>query len=1297
MVVTEKYTYDAAGRTHTDSTLGAIATLTGTSADYVTTTYGYDAAGNQNEVTNPDGSYSLTFYDAMGQTTETQSYGTDGLLFAQTDCAYHYYNGNYTVGGVTYPDVGEVTTTTVDKIEKVNNVMEVTGSLTTTDYYDGLGRMAEETAPDGTFTKYQYDADSRLEGTYVGSNDVGGPTSVTGDTITSQSILSYDCGYRVWLTVSYARNAGDTTDTGVLTSDDARVTYDVQWFDNLGRVSKDVNFGTTPPISGSPPCTDTGDYHFGGYTYMSPHLQFGTTGANAYILTQYGYDGFGRNYLTTDNAGLETGTFYDSAGREKYVVQNYNSGFDPTSESTAIETLGGGANQDQNSVTEYDYNDAGLLSDQIAWDVTPATVWAPPIGNVLYGRTPEDTHYVYAMDLTNSPGSPVADGSLLRATIYSASPNVGNFGQALQTVYFKSPMVSISGVISDLNTATSGNFVETTYNANGSVATKTDQNGTAHTYSYDNMGRLYLDSATATNSAVDTGVRAISYAYNPAGQVSAITSWSIPNPVVTSDSPISTDTTDVVNQVAYDYDGWGNVTQTWQSDSGALTWDSTTQLPTAVAANPSVQYSYDDLDRLQSVTYPTTSRVVYYNYANVTMGDTTHATDGTRGMLIGISNSSDSTQPAFVAYSYLGDGTIVQEDHPQVTDGTNHGLTLTYGTAANGYNGLDQFGRVLDQKWTGPDGGALDKYVYTYDAAGNVATKANSTGTGLDEKYTYDGLNRLIGTQRGTLVGGNITNQTYAQGWILDQEGNWVDVSATTNGTTTDQTRTTDASNEIQTVNGQDTTSYDQTGNMTFDGTFHYTYDAWNRQTAVYNDTVNGSGQHVDGTLVATYEYDGRGYRVSKTVGSGAGAVRTDYYYNNNWQVLEERQGAYGSQTMTAQYVWDAKYIDSPVCRMTPQTGGGTLTLYYTTDANNSVTALVDGSTGAVVEQYDYSAYGNVTVYDGTWTAVTGNQSQYGNEILYCGYRQDPETAVYSGSTMTTTNYQVRHREYNTSYQWLQRDPIGYRGGGTDLYAYADSSPACFTDYSGLAAWGWNDVTINLSGASPVTVEGRIIVTKDKDGMGFDWKVQLRRTEESRKAWNAATSVGQDATPAFHTDKWKYANWLLLMDATQPGSFAGISQRSARDRAVVYYVEHDLSGGVSSRGMDPDMRTMRKLETRWYGMNGEWAPNGEPVKYSDTPTKWKNQEINAIESESFGDRFAAADKCHGADGGTIDIYVFYADLEYFSVQAWARFKLTWRHSGNGFCYSVEQIHNTTKEPNNLQLPSGVADAVQSDG
>jgi hypothetical protein len=118
----------------------------------------------------------------------------------------------------------------------------------------------------------------------------------------------------------------------------------------------------------------------------------------------------------------------------------------------------------------------------------------------------------------------------------------------------------------------------------------------------------------------------------------------------------------------------------------------------------------------------------------------------------------------------------------------------------------------------------------------------------------------------------------------------------------------------------------------------HFTYDAWNRLVAVFADDNQTPGS--PGSLIASYEYDGRGYRIQKTV--AAGNLTTHFFYNDNWQLLETRSNT--SSAASEQYVWDPRYIDAPVLRQrdTDSDGSPDETLYYTSDALFNVTALID-------------------------------------------------------------------------------------------------------------------------------------------------------------------------------------------------------------------------------------------------------------------------------------------------------------------------------------------------------------------
>ena len=72
-------------------------------------------------------------------------------------------------------------------------------------------------------------------------------------------------------------------------------------------------------------------------------------------------------------------------------------------------------------------------------------------------------------------------------------------------------------------------------------------------------------------------------------------------------------------------------------------------------------------------------------------------------------------------------------------------------------------------------------------------------------------------------------------------------------------------------------------------------------------------------------------------------------------------------------------------------------------------------------------------------TSISSNTS-CANEIIYCGYRFDPETQLYY----------VRNRTYNAVLgRWIERDPIGY-GVGIDLYEYVESGPVARMDALGL-------------------------------------------------------------------------------------------------------------------------------------------------------------------------------------------------------------------------------------------------------
>ena len=183
----------------------------------------------------------------------------------------------------------------------------------------------------------------------------------------------------------------------------------------------------------------------------------------------------------------------------------------------------------------------------------------------------------------------------------------------------------------------------------------------------------------------------------------------------------------------------------------------------------------------------------------------------------------------------------------------------------------------------------------------------------------------------------------------------------------------------------------------------------------------------------------------------------TDYLWRGN-QVLEERDpfgGTGSTDTPIRQYIWGT-YIDELIQLTTLTTLGAQNVpagaYYLLQDLLYRAVALTD-LTGTIVEAYDTDAYGQTIIYTGPgpdylWFTDddAGSGFTYGaNDMIFCGYRYDPETRLYY----------VRNRMFLTDVggisvgRWLQRDPIGY-AGGINLYEYVAGNPIGTLDTLGL-------------------------------------------------------------------------------------------------------------------------------------------------------------------------------------------------------------------------------------------------------
>jgi hypothetical protein len=233
----------------------------------------------------------------------------------------------------------------------------------------------------------------------------------------------------------------------------------------------------------------------------------------------------------------------------------------------------------------------------------------------------------------------------------------------------------------------------------------------------------------------------------------------------------------VVNQVQLVYNSFGQLVADYQSHAG----------PVNTSTTPQCQYAYanggGNTTRLTSMIYPN-SRHLNYDYGS---------SGGPNDAASRVASLIDNDAATHLAdYSYLGQANIIQVNEQQPS------LLYTLVGVAGGndpvtgdiYQGLDLFGRVKDLIWTNGGTGSssssssssgvaniVERIQHGYDRAGNRTYRADPADSldQHDELYAYDGLERLVGLQRGGLNPAKtaLTSETFAQCWGLDATGNW--------------------------------------------------------------------------------------------------------------------------------------------------------------------------------------------------------------------------------------------------------------------------------------------------------------------------------------------------------------------------------------------------------------------------------------------------------------------------------------------------------------------------------------------
>jgi len=580
-----------------------------------------------------------------------------------------------------------------------------------------------------------------------------------------------------------------------------------------------------------------------------------------------------------------------------------------------------------------------------------------------------------------------------------------------------------------------GVFAAYTYDNNGNVLSETDGNGNATSITYDGINRAVNQTdamGESTTIVYDGNSNVISQTDSALGYETLSTYNAASNLTQLTDA--------MGNSTAYEYDNLYRLTKEIYADGTEkiFTYDAVGNVMSRTDNKGAItQYNYDNLYRLINRNYPDSNddnfsydaagRMLTANNSNAnitfTYDDVNRLQSETlngksTGYLYDIANRRRTL-------TYPSDRIIMEKYDKRnrlsiLYDGVDSLATWQYdldnrNTQKNYLNGVGSAYMYNANNWTTQiihnKGFNFANLVYTHDKEGNKTSSEFLHKTDHSEKYSYDAKYRLTDFEKGTLVNGNINTPITQTQYNMDALGNRINVN-------TDGNTTTYATNEMNEYT-QITPSIlsptnDDNGNLISDGSgkaFEYDYE--NRLVAIAYD--GGA------TFSTIYKYDALGRRIEKEV-SG---VTTNYYYDSA-RVIEEQ-----SNTTTNTFAYGT-WIDDVV---NMQRNGQNY--FYHQNHLGSVVAVTDDN-GNVAEQYEYNAYGKVTIYDTNFNTQT--TSTINNPYLFTGRRFDPESNLYY--------YRARHYAPATG-RFMQRDPLGYVDG-MNLFDYVGGNGINWVDPLGL-------------------------------------------------------------------------------------------------------------------------------------------------------------------------------------------------------------------------------------------------------
>ncbi len=530
------------------------------------------------------------------------------------------------------------------------------------------------------------------------------------------------------------------------------------------------------------------------------------------------------------------------------------------------------------------------------------------------------------------------------------------------------------------------------YTVTNKLFTVTDPLLRVTTYGYDDADRL--------QSVVDAQGREWQYAYDPLNRIYTVTdptSTISDTRTYTENGYLATIVDANTNVTQYGYDGLDrlNVTTfadstTQQNSSYDANGNVLTYIPRAGSSYPTTQ-TYDALNRLVTKSPSGQAEISYYYDLSSRLTEL---------------NKAGSGDPSCGNFQFFYDtaGRFYQEEYPDsktvthVLDNNGNRTKTTWPDSYYVTRSFDQLNRLTNIYL---NGSGTSSAAFGYDQLSRRILLTLGNGAVVDYAYALNNdllelTNTFVGSyQRSDYVYNKVHQAIGAT--LSDSSFLWEpSASVTTTYGTADDV------NKYPTV-GAATLTYDGNKNLTFDGTYTYSYDTENHLLSVY----------LGYSLVSSYVYDRQQRQAHKTVG----ATYTLLFYSGNQLIADYSGSTYN------RYIFGVG--NEPLIQVT---SAGAVS-YFHEDIQGSVIARTN-NVGAVASKYSYSPFGESAALSGTTFGFTGQ-------------RYDTETGLYY----------FKARYYSPSLgRFLQTDPIGYAGGGLNLYTYAANDSINRQDPTGLVS-----------------------------------------------------------------------------------------------------------------------------------------------------------------------------------------------------------------------------------------------------